>query len=131
MNTEITQLKEQVRELKGKLDIIVREGSGEPPDSLAADYGGTNWELSDEVQAVRKQRAKSKDEIKQLKKVCAVALPVLDAVKKYEYTLEHFGKGKCECDYSEGVGQCFNCALDDAAKGILKAVGIKREGTQS
>jgi len=54
---EFQGLKDQLEEAKGKLDIIVREMQGDHPADLAADYGGTDWENSPEVQAVRRERA--------------------------------------------------------------------------
>ena len=44
----------EIDRLQGICDIIRREIAGEPPDSLAADYGGTGWEKDPTVVAVRK-----------------------------------------------------------------------------
>jgi len=49
---------------------------------------------------------------------------LVGALEKHKYTFEYLlkGEGKCECDLSVGMAPCFSCALDDAAKDILKAI---------
>ena len=59
INDHLARLRKHVADLttraeaaEGKLDIIKRRLEGEPDDSLAIDYGGTQWEEDPTVLAV-------------------------------------------------------------------------------
>ena len=52
LRQHVRALEERAAAAEGKLDIIKRRLEGEPDDSLAIDYGGTQWEEDPTVLAV-------------------------------------------------------------------------------